>query len=230
MKKKICKKCLIEKDVCEFGILRKNKDGLRKECKSCRVIHRESNLEKIKLQEKQRRLKNREIINKKQKEYRKIFSKEFKIKRDEYLNKNREKINLSSKKWKNQNQEKVKIWRQKNREYFNNYNKIRCETDILFKIKRNIRSRINKFIKNKSQNTINIIGLNINELKNYLESNFSDGMSWDNYGKYGWHIDHIIPLSSAKNEEEIYKLCHYTNLQPLWAKDNISKGNKLFIT
>lgn len=228
MEKKICKKCLIEKNISEFGILRKNKDGLRNECKSCRIINRELNLEKIKFQEKQRRLKNREIINKKQKEYRKIFSNELKVKRDEYLNKNREKLNLSSKKWKNENQKKVKKWRQENREYFNNYNKIRCETDILFKIKRNIRSRINKFIKNKSQNSIDIIGLNINELKKYLESKFKDGMCWENYGKYGWHIDHIVPLSSAKTEDELYNLCHFENLQPLWAEDNLSKGCKLF--
>ena len=51
-------------------------------------------------------------------------------------------------------------------------------------------------------------------------------MTWENHGHGGWHIDHIIPLDSALSEEELYKLCHYTNLQPLWAKDNIRKGNK----
>jgi hypothetical protein len=50
-------------------------------------------------------------------------------------------------------------------------------------------------------------------------------MTWDNYGK--WHMDHIYPLSLAKTTEEIEKLCHYTNLQPLWAVDNIRKGNKI---
>jgi hypothetical protein len=58
-----------------------------------------------------------------------------------------------------------------------------------------------------------------------MENKFTEGMSWDNQGK--WHIDHIIPLSSANSEEEIYKLFHYTNLQPLWAKDNLSKHNKI---
>jgi hypothetical protein len=58
-----------------------------------------------------------------------------------------------------------------------------------------------------------------------MEAKFVDGMNWDNIGE--WHIDHIIPLSSAETEQETIKLCHYTNLQPLWAFDNLSKGNSL---
>jgi len=52
-------------------------------------------------------------------------------------------------------------------------------------------------------------------------------MNWKNHGKFGWHIDHIIPLSSAKTDEEVFKLCHYKNLQPLWAFENLSKGDKI---
>ena len=52
-------------------------------------------------------------------------------------------------------------------------------------------------------------------------------MAWENYGYYGWHIDHIIPLSSAKTEEELYKLSHFTNLQPMGASDNRKKGAKI---
>ena len=62
-------------------------------------------------------------------------------------------------------------------------------------------------------------------LKEHLQSKFKDGMNWDNYGS--WHIDHIIPLSSAKTTEEFNTLCHYTNLQPLWASENLSKGKKM---
>ena len=75
--------------------------------------------------------------------------------------------------------------------------------------------------------TFEIIGCSKEFLKEHLEKQFTDGMTWENYGFYGWHIDHIIPLSSGKNEDEIYKLCHYTNLQPLWWFDNLSKGSKI---
>ena len=72
-----------------------------------------------------------------------------------------------------------------------------------------------------------MVGMSSIEFKAYLEKQFKDGMSWENYGYRGWHIDHIIPISSANNEEELIKLCHYTNLQPLWAVDNFKKGSKI---
>jgi hypothetical protein len=79
----------------------------------------------------------------------------------------------------------------------------------------------------KKNKTMDMVGCDSHFLKEYLEQKFQQGMSWDNYGV--WHIDHIIPLSSAKSEEEIYKLCHYTNLQPLWGIDNIKKSNKILV-
>ena len=79
----------------------------------------------------------------------------------------------------------------------------------------------------KRNKTFHIVGCPPEYLKEHLETQFVDGMSWNNYGRYGWHIDHIIPLSSAKTEDELYKLCHYTNLQPLWAEDNLKKSNKI---
>jgi hypothetical protein len=60
-----------------------------------------------------------------------------------------------------------------------------------------------------------------------LEKQFISGMTWENYGYYGWHVDHKIPLASAKTKEELIKLCHYTNLQPLWMDENLSKGAKI---
>ena len=79
-------------------------------------------------------------------------------------------------------------------------------------------------IKNK---TFDIVVCSPVELKKYLESKFVEGMTWETQGK--WHIDHIIPVSSVKTEEYIYKLYHYTNLQPLWSKDNLRKSDKILL-
>jgi hypothetical protein len=121
--------------------------------------------------------------------------------------------------------ERNRLWRKNNPTYTTDRKKI----DPTFKLIKNIRRRLNRFISftyfTKKNTTINLIGCPPDELRLFLEQKFKDNMSWDNYGE--WHIDHIIPLSSAKTEEELYKLCHYTNLQPLWAKDNLAKSNKL---
>ena len=97
------------------------------------------------------------------------------------------------------------------------------------KLKNNLRHRVYLFLKSKSKvknkKTEEILGCDYMFIKDYLETKFTEGMSWENYGK--WHIDHIIPLFSAKTDEEIYKLCHYTNLQPLWGEDNLKKGKKI---
>jgi hypothetical protein len=71
-----------------------------------------------------------------------------------------------------------------------------------------------------------MLGVSYPEFISYFERLFVEGMSWDNHGE--WHIDHIIPLSSVNTEEELIKLCYYTNLQPLWAEDNLKKGSKIF--
>ena len=79
---------------------------------------------------------------------------------------------------------------------------------------------------NKNNKTFEIVGCSPKFLKEFIENKFTEGMCWELLG-VKIHIDHIIPLSSAKNEEEVYKLCHYTNLQPLWAEDNLKKSNKI---
>ena len=71
-----------------------------------------------------------------------------------------------------------------------------------------------------------IIGCSKDDLRNHLQSKFKDGMTWQNYGKH-WHIDHIVPLISAKTADDVKRLCHWTNLQPLTAFENISKGSKI---
>lgn len=120
-----------------------------------------------------------------------------------------------------------KLHRTKRIGQFLQYQKRKVKTDILFKLKRNLRNRLWYSLKNTHWNKNNTfksyIGLeNQNQLIQYLESKFDIHMNWDNYGNY-WEIDHIIPLASAKTEEELYKLCHYTNLQPLEKSENRAK-------
>jgi hypothetical protein len=107
----------------------------------------------------------------------------------------------------------------------------RRRTDIRVKIAHSLRSRLNLAIKNNQKvgSAVKDLGCSIEQFKAHLESKFLSGMTWDNYGLRGWHIDHIIPLDrfDLTNREELLKACHYTNLQPLWAKDNLKKSNKI---
>ena len=129
---------------------------------------------------------------------------------------------------------KEKILEQKKQYHLNNKERInkllkqKRNTNALYKLTCNLRSRIKDAIKRKSwyknNYTTEILGCDFETVKKHLENQFIDGMNWDNHGR--WHIDHIKPLAKATTQEELYKLCHYTNLQPLWAFDNLSKGAK----
>ena len=109
------------------------------------------------------------------------------------------------------------------------YCRKRYATDALFNLSVRVRRRIKVFLKGRGidirTSTRKMVGCDTETLKRHLESLFCEGMGWHNKNK--WHIDHIIPLASAKSEDEILRLCHYTNLQPLWAIDNLRKGNKI---
>jgi hypothetical protein len=109
------------------------------------------------------------------------------------------------------------------------YCKRRMEEDPLYALSSRLRGAIRKAISGggyrKRSRTKDILGCSWEELKTHIENQFTEGMSWENRSE--WHIDHIIPLASATTEEELIKLNHHTNLQPLWAKDNLSKGAKI---
>jgi hypothetical protein len=126
------------------------------------------------------------------------------------------------KKYKKDNKDKIN---KKRREYKLKQKLINPKFNLI----KNLRHRIGMAFKakywRKDNTTQYILGSDFNTVKEYLESKFLENMSWENRNL--WHIDHIIPLSLANTEEELIKLCHYTNLQPLWAEDNIKKSNKL---
>lgn len=127
--------------------------------------------------------------------------------------------------------ERAKVWRSLNphkikRYPRNEYMKRRRQEDLNFKLRCVIRERLTKLVRNKRRSSLLVLGCSIDYLREYLESKFQPGMAWSNYGKNGWHIDHIKPLASfdLSDERQLEEACHYSNLQPLWATDNLRKG------
>jgi hypothetical protein len=153
-----------------------------------------------------------------------------------YRENNKNKINNQLKEWRKNNPNYSKEW-QKNKnettkEYYKNYYKNRKQLDSSYRLKCNIRTRISQTLSgySKAKPTLHILGVNnYDEFKQHIESKFQEGMNWNNYG-YGenkWVIDHITPISSAISEDEIYKLNHHSNLQPLWWRENMIKSDNI---
>ena len=225
--KKICTKCQKHKKRIEFALNKNNPNGLSSHCKKCKIIYAKkstfNNKQKVKIYQKKYQLKYKKQIKK----YMKIYYLKNKLKLTEraktyyYKIKNRTIFKLKSKLYK-------KVYCIKNKIKIRNYKKLCLKNDIRFKIKENLRGRIIHAIRgnSKSLHTMFLIGCEVDYLMYYLQSQFKLGMNWDNYGL--WHIDHIKPCASfdLSKEDEQRKCFHYTNLQPLWARDNLSKGDK----
>lgn len=132
---------------------------------------------------------------------------------------------------KEQYSNRMKSWRKEHREELNQYFKDLADRNPTRKVRQSLGARLYHTIKGKQKSTsiFKYLGCSKQELISHLESQFKVGMSWDNYGKYGWHIDHILPLASfdCSKEEDLLKAWNYTNLQPLWAAENLSKGSKV---
>lgn len=209
---KICLHCNLDKSYTLFKRQKDSSDGLFHMCKKCFNIWRKNHREKeeVKLKE----IEERKSLKCYYTNYNKI--------------------------WKENNKEKVKLYQNKSRNrpdrkeyeknYSREYSKNRRDNDVIFKLKGNIRNYIRVSLTNKGlrkdSKTSKILGCSFEDFKIYLESKFENWMSWENYGKYngdlnyGWDIDHILPLSSVCREEEVIKLNHFTNLQPLCSYTN----------
>lgn len=167
-------------------------------------------------------LKNKDLLCKKRKEF-------YLVNKKEILERNR--------KWRENNREKY--LESKRKEYYKNRSKYaengkkylnrKLKEDSYFKFVHSLRTRLRIAIKKryKAGSAVRDLWCSWEEAYNYIQSLFIDGMSWDNYGE--WHIDHKIPLSSfnLQDREQFTKAVHYTNLQPLWAIDNIKKNDRL---
>jgi len=227
---KHCKKCDKMLKFESFRKISKTSEKYYSYCRSCEKLYYKINKEKVLKQKKEYYNQNKELILLKVKSYQ--DNNKFKIqeKNKQYREKNKLHLLEKEKNRRLNNLDKFKerdrLYYQKNKDKIHARERKKRKTDPLFKLANNLRRRINHYLKNKCNGLENIIGLDLQNFKVYIESKFVDGMCWEKVGKE-IHIDHIIPLCSAKNEDELKKLCHYTNLQPLWAKDNLKKGSKV---
>lgn len=247
MVSKVCTKCGEEKELNNFYANKRGKDGKQACCILCHKKYQEENKGKIKNCSKKYYQENKEKIKKhrdehkeKYKNYQKKYylehQEESKIKQKKYRKNHKDEIKIRDKKYQEEHKEEKKIYDKKyelenknkrriqKKKYINN----RRKTDVRFKISGNLRCRVRCAIKGdvKSLSTMMLVGCGIDYLLFRLQSQFQSGMSWNNYGK--WEIDHIKPCSSfdLSKETQQRKCFHYTNLQPLWAKDNLLKSNK----
>lgn len=200
---KFCSTCKNLKSISDFNKNSSAKDGLQAACKECQTIYR---------------LKYREISKKKyeirKEKYKNEFSKYYK----------RHKKEISKKRRVYYKKNKLKIL-----EYKKKYERKKIESDTNFKLVKCLRHRLYDALRGnfKSGSAVRDLGCTVEFLKHYLESKFQPGMTWENYGSY-WHIDHIKPLSKfdLTDRNQLLEACHYTNLQPLEAMENIRKSNK----
>ena len=159
---------------------------------------------------------------------RKIYEEDNKIKilnrYKTYRDNNKDIIRIRKQIWYKNNKNKIRSSR-------NDYIKFQRKNNLQLKIKDSLRNRFSRALQRntKSGSAVRDLGCTIEEFKTYLESKFQPDMNWDNWSRDGWHIDHIKPLASfdLTDRKQLLEACHYTNLQPLWAKDNLSKSDKI---
>lgn len=240
---KVCSKCKVEKPCSDFCRHKSTKDGLNYWCRECTKKYQEENSERMREYRKENSERKREYCKKYYQENIERMrerSKKYQLENIERIrerNKKHQEENPEGrreyyKQYRQENIERIRQYRKENserrREYSRKYQKERSNSDPLFKMINYLRNRVGSYCRaikvNKSTRTKQMIGVDLTSFKSYMESKFQEGMTWGNYGQ--WHVDHIKPLSLATTEQEIIELNHYTNLQPLWADENLKKSNK----
>lgn len=221
MSEKECTQCGEVKPFNEYSKNSRNKStGLQPKCKSCNSLYH---------------LENKDERNKRMNKYYHENAADLSIKSKEYYNENKEEILQKCKDYRAKNKRRLKAYfkeyTQKNLSKINERFKERRKNDPAFRIKCNLRSRLSVVLggSKKSATTEKLLGCDYECARQHIENQFTDGMSWDNYGLYGWHIDHITPCASfdLSDPEQQRQCFHYTNLQPLWAEDNLKKSDKI---
>lgn len=253
---KKCTICLCVKPYSDFHKQAGRKDGYANWCKPCKKVKKaeayEANRDRVLARCAEYRKANPDKVSAAKKRCYQAKREQYAAAHKAYYEANKDRALAACARYYRANRDKAsayqKLYRALNREALNarksvyqkenwewlskyqqEYAKARLKSDPIYAIGRLARRRISIALRQagyaKSTRTHEMLGCDYSHLVLHLESQFKDGMTWENRGE--WHIDHIIPLASAKTEEEIIALCHYTNLQPLWAFENLSKGARI---
>lgn len=229
--KKICKMCLIEKDVSNFHKSRKDKDGYFNQCKECRKIKSKNDYYKKKQRNKliiKCKICTCCLVEKDINSFHKhISSKDGYRSMCKECRSNKFKTDYqNSSHFSSTHRKRTKQYVLNNREKVNEYFKLRyTKKHHEYAWRGMLSSVIRRFGSKKESSTYQLLGYSAEQLKKHMENLFTDGMSWDNWGE--WHIDHIIPVSSFDKNTDSKIVNDLTNLQPLWSKDNIVKGKRV---
>jgi hypothetical protein len=226
MKRCSNKTCKEEKELTEFYKNCTAKDGFRPHCKSCvsaqQKKYKENNPEKVRASKRKYRENSRESIRAKQQKYNEKNREKIRAQQRKYRENNKEKIMATQRKYAEKNRESIRASQQK-------WKKKKRATCPMFRMVHCLRERLRAVLrgKNKSASTMALLDCTVEELKKHLEKQFVEGMSWDNRGTV-WHIDHMVPCASfdLSDAEQQRRCFHFTNLQPLFASENIIKGNR----
>ena len=207
---KECCKCGVSKPLSEFPPRKNSIDGYQNFCKECKKKY-----------DKEYQIKNKERTQAQRKRYREENHDKIRKQDNLYKLKNKEVLKKKNKEYRDKNKEKRNKY---NREYL----KENSQASTLCKLRSKLATILSLKTFEKQNEFKELIGCSSNQLKNYIESLFLEGMDWDNHGRFGWHIDHIKPcilfdLTDPVQQKECF---HYTNLQPLWCYNNYSKGGR----
>ena len=214
--------------------------------------YRQDHKEKLKEYSRERYKNKKNEINAKSKKYQQTHREQIAIERKgyrqdpehkkiaiayakKYAQENKEKLAAQKKIYNEKNKVKIaevkKEYGQKNRGKINISRNEKNKVNINFRLAGNLRNRLRLALKrgSKAGSAVRDLGFTISELKVYLENQFQPGMTWENWTRDGWHIDHIIPLDffDLTDKEQFLKAVHYTNLQPMWGIENNKKSNKI---